>query len=192
MEATPATLKVYRRDVPGIPRQDVVFVGRPGSFGNPFTLKVEANRDLVCDQFAFYALLRYLHDPSWLIPLRGMNLICYCAPKRCHADVLLRLANHDLAFLRDGEALSRVTPPVTVAEPYAAIVLDVLWRSAHTFADPRGYTINPLIAWANDTRNAEWAKRGLRSFALRTKVSVEALYLQRWPYVYPQDTHNGG
>ncbi len=28
-----------------------------------------------------------------LMPLRGKDLVCYCAPKACHADVLLREAN---------------------------------------------------------------------------------------------------
>jgi hypothetical protein len=32
-------------------------------------------------------LLSKLHD------LRGKNLVCWCAPQACHADVLLRLAN---------------------------------------------------------------------------------------------------
>lgn len=25
--------------------------------------------------------------------LRGKNLLCYCAPRKCHGDVLLRIAN---------------------------------------------------------------------------------------------------
>jgi hypothetical protein len=28
-----------------------------------------------------------------LSELRGHDLVCWCAPKRCHGDVLLRLAN---------------------------------------------------------------------------------------------------
>jgi Domain of unknown function (DUF4326) len=28
-----------------------------------------------------------------LSELRGRDLICWCAPERCHGDVLLRLAN---------------------------------------------------------------------------------------------------
>jgi hypothetical protein len=28
-------------------------------------------------------------------PLVGKDLVCYCAPRRCHAETLLRLANFD-------------------------------------------------------------------------------------------------
>jgi hypothetical protein len=39
--------------------------------------------------FERYAILRL--DPA---PLRGKNLACWCAPdERCHADILLKLAN---------------------------------------------------------------------------------------------------
>ena len=31
--------------------------------------------------------------PDWLEPLRGKDLVCWCAPEACHADVLLKLAN---------------------------------------------------------------------------------------------------
>ena len=33
------------------------------------------------------AILAALHE------LRGKNLVCWCAPKRCHAEVLIELAN---------------------------------------------------------------------------------------------------
>jgi hypothetical protein len=35
------------------------------------------------------ALLQALHE------LKGKDLICWCAPERCHADVLLELAARD-------------------------------------------------------------------------------------------------
>jgi len=28
--------------------------------------------------------------------LAGKDLVCYCAPARCHADVLMRIANDEL------------------------------------------------------------------------------------------------
>ena len=27
--------------------------------------------------------------------LRGKDLVCFCAPKRCHGDVLLKIANEE-------------------------------------------------------------------------------------------------
>ncbi|MGI4791995.1 MAG: DUF4326 domain-containing protein [Janthinobacterium lividum] len=73
-----------------------VFVGRPGPFGNPFIMHSEGERDSVCDQFEVYATERLKAEPGWLDPLRGKDLVCFCAPKRCHGDILLKLANRSV------------------------------------------------------------------------------------------------
>ena len=70
-------------------------VDRGTPWGNPFVMRGEHERDLVCDQFEQYALWRLTIDPHWLQPLKGKNLGCWCAPKRCHAETLLRLANQE-------------------------------------------------------------------------------------------------
>lgn len=31
------------------------------------------------------------HDPSYLEPLRGKHLVCFCKPAACHGDVILRM-----------------------------------------------------------------------------------------------------
>jgi len=69
-----------------------VYVGRPSKWGNPFPLKREEDRDAVLVKYRRWlatqpALIASLHE------LRGKVLGCWCAPRRCHADVLLRLAN---------------------------------------------------------------------------------------------------
>jgi hypothetical protein len=69
-----------------------VYVGRPSIWGNPFAMRKESERDAVCDQFADYYfasddLQNRIND------LRGKYLVCYCAPRRCHADLLLKEAN---------------------------------------------------------------------------------------------------
>jgi len=43
--------------------------------------------------FKTYAQARLKAEPNWLSPLRGKDLVCWCAPLPCHADVLLELAN---------------------------------------------------------------------------------------------------
>lgn len=68
-------------------------VDRQGKYGNPFVMKTEDERDDVCDKFEKYAEWRLLIEPDWLDALRGQDLACWCAPKRCHADTLMRLAN---------------------------------------------------------------------------------------------------
>lgn len=71
-----------------------VYVGRPSKWGNPFVIGRDGTREEV---IALYA--------SWLISersdlyfaakteLRGKDLVCWCAPQPCHADVLLQIAN---------------------------------------------------------------------------------------------------
>ena len=73
--------------------EDAILVDRRTSWGNPFIMKTENDRNYVCDQFELYALKRLIQEPDWLIPLRGKSLICWCAPRRCHAETLMRLAN---------------------------------------------------------------------------------------------------
>lgn len=70
-----------------------VRVDRATDWGNPFVMCGEADRDRVCDLFEQYAQWRLTVEPDWLRPLRNQSLACWCAPKRCHADTLLRLAN---------------------------------------------------------------------------------------------------
>lgn len=77
--------------------EGAIYVGRPTKFGNPHTLTPGADdtmRHLLVVGFEEYARRRLSHNPTWLAPLRGKDLACWCAPSNaCHADVLLRLAN---------------------------------------------------------------------------------------------------
>lgn len=70
-----------------------VIVDRRTPWGNPFPMQTEAERDSVCDQFEVYAVERVEREPRWLDSLVGANLACWCAPKRCHAETLMKLAN---------------------------------------------------------------------------------------------------
>lgn len=73
--------------------EDAVYVGRPSEWGNLFKIGRDGTREEVIKAFEAYALERLKRKPDWLAPLRGKDLVCWCAPKACHADVLLRLAN---------------------------------------------------------------------------------------------------
>ena len=76
--------------------ENCYMVMRGTEWGNPFILTQECDRDKVCDLFEAYAAWRLTIQPTWLDALRGKHLLCHCAPKRCHADTLLRLANRDV------------------------------------------------------------------------------------------------
>ena len=84
-------MKVYRKgNVPdGVA---TVYIGRPSKWGNPFAMNGEQNRTTVIALFEQYLL----NSPELLAQLgelKGKNLVCYCAPKACHGDILLHLAN---------------------------------------------------------------------------------------------------
>jgi Domain of unknown function (DUF4326) len=77
-----------------------VYIGRPGKgmtgyFGNPF--KKEPGEDIgsTLDRFEEWARRRLAHDEAYRIrvgKLFGKKLVCFCAPKPCHGDVLAKLA----------------------------------------------------------------------------------------------------
>ena len=69
-----------------------VYVGRPSKWGNPFRMGVDGTREEVIEKYREWLLVneRLMAD---LDELRGKDLACWCAPKPCHADVLLELSN---------------------------------------------------------------------------------------------------
>ena len=69
-----------------------VYIGRPGTWGNPFHLGRDGGREEVIVRYQAWlgrqpALLARLGE------LRGKRLGCWCAPRPCHGDVLARLAD---------------------------------------------------------------------------------------------------
>lgn len=65
-----------------------VYVGRGTPWGNPFRVGRDGTRSEVIERFR-----REVLPTLDLTPLRGKDLVCWCAPKPCHADVLLEAAN---------------------------------------------------------------------------------------------------
>lgn len=72
---------------------DAVYVGRPSKWGNPFVIDKDHDRDDVIAAYKDWLM----QQPELLLclreELRGKDLVCWCAPLRCHADFLLELAN---------------------------------------------------------------------------------------------------
>ena len=83
--------RVLSKHHAGLPA-GAVYTGRGSKWGNPFRIGRDGDRASViarderwlADQ---YHLLRALDE------LRGRDLVCFCAPRACHGDLLLRLAN---------------------------------------------------------------------------------------------------
>ena len=71
-----------------------VYVGRPTKWGNPYPMTNDRVRDLVCDKYEHYIATRLINGALTSEDFKefdGKNLLCFCAPKRCHADTLLKL-----------------------------------------------------------------------------------------------------
>lgn len=69
-----------------------VYIGRPSKWGNPFAIGKDGSREEVIRKYKNYVLanrdlLKALSE------LKGKVLGCWCKPKACHGDVLVRLVN---------------------------------------------------------------------------------------------------
>lgn len=73
-----------------------VYVGRPSKWGNPYVADASRTREQAVQLYEMYLdqLNPELADEA-RVELKGKDLVCYCAPKPCHADVLLRIANEE-------------------------------------------------------------------------------------------------
>ena len=75
----------------GVPA-DAVYIGRGSKWGNPFRIGSDGDRAAVIAKYE-----RWLADQHYLLraidELRGRDLVCFRAPRACHGDLLLRLAN---------------------------------------------------------------------------------------------------
>ena len=105
--------KVFNKQRDSFLHGAVVYVGRPTKWGNPFSHLKEGTskaiyqtktREESIEQYRKWIinqpyLLESLHE------LRGKDLVCWCAPETCHADVLLEMANTKLE-LTDKELLA--------------------------------------------------------------------------------------
>lgn len=69
-----------------------VYIGRPSKWGNPFAIGAAWTREEVVEQYEVWLetqpqLLADLHE------LKSKTLGCWCSPKACHGDVLMKYAN---------------------------------------------------------------------------------------------------
>ena len=92
--------RVYNKRRPHEIPEDAVYVGRPSPWGNPYRVSHVKTREQAIRDFQTYAELKDFYESDWLEPLRGKDLVCWCSPLPCHADILLRMANEDIETKR--------------------------------------------------------------------------------------------
>lgn len=73
------------------------YVGRGSVLGNPFVLRKHGNREEVIEKFRQLlwtdvqnkgALYDAIDSMAQRLNYEDINLVCYCAPKACHADII--------------------------------------------------------------------------------------------------------
>lgn len=92
---------VNRRALPKLDGYEVVYVGRPSAFGNPFPVDAHRSRRQAIAEFdawlaarlqhATTQRTRVLHLANELVFGRRIALSCWCAPDPCHATVVRRV-----------------------------------------------------------------------------------------------------
>lgn len=70
-----------------------VYIGRPSLFGNPFIVGKDGTREEVVEKYREWISTQPELIERVVSELKGKDLICFCAPKACHGDVLLEIAN---------------------------------------------------------------------------------------------------
>ena len=77
-----------------------IYVGRPSPLGNPFPMQGEATRAAVIRDYEDWLAEQMLdsrsaasieiHRLAALARKHHICLVCFCAPKACHADIIKR------------------------------------------------------------------------------------------------------
>ena len=88
----PKAPKVWNKRNPKTPAH-AIYIGRGSKYGNPFSIGKHGSRDAVCDLYEDYIEANPERKAEFIAELQGQDLECWCAPRRCHGDYLLRIAN---------------------------------------------------------------------------------------------------
>lgn len=70
-----------------------IYCGRGGPWGNPFVIGKDGSRTEVINKYRNWINTQPALIFAAKCDLVGRDLICWCAPYACHADVLMEIAN---------------------------------------------------------------------------------------------------
>jgi len=86
----PTVLNKYKAGFP----KGSVYIGRPTVWGNPFEIGKDGTREEVIQKYKTWLF----QNPELILrakqELYGKDLVCFCAPKPCHGNVLIEVANN--------------------------------------------------------------------------------------------------
>jgi hypothetical protein len=174
----PRVLNLRRDRIP----RDAVYIGRGrgSKLGNPFVIGRDGSRAEVIESFNQW-IVRQRHLKETIRNLRGRDLVCFCAPKPCHGDVLLRLANCEHSNWQTGsKGLRDLVPAV---ERYLRDRGAAHLTAEYCGANEKG-TFEPLRVWTIDGTTAS-----LRDdhYSLKLRAVFRALLLDRHPTWFAGD-----
>jgi hypothetical protein len=75
------------------PSQNSVNIMRGTKWGNPYVIGPDGDRENVIELHTEYVVSDKEFMEQIKLELKGKDLVCCCAPKACHGDLLLRIAN---------------------------------------------------------------------------------------------------
>lgn len=72
------------------------YIGRGSIFGNPYVIGRDGTRDEVIDRYQewFNFMIKDKRFLSAILELKDCKLSCFCAPQRCHGDVIAEYLNN--------------------------------------------------------------------------------------------------
>ena len=100
------TIGNYRDAQRHDPSTRVFKCSRGSAVGNPFPMKNESMRDIVCDNYENWFKDQIVaQDPHFDMQMQMMvnaaregdiKLMCWCAPKRCHCETIKEYIENEL------------------------------------------------------------------------------------------------
>lgn len=72
---------------------DAVLIDRTTPYGNPFVVDRDGTRDEVIERYREHLKSRPQLVKKIKRDLKGKHLLCWCAPERCHGEVIMEIAN---------------------------------------------------------------------------------------------------
>ena len=87
-------MNIFNKRTDRIP-EGAVYVGRPSRWGNPFEIGRHGDRAAVIERYRRWLwneIRQGRIQRAELTRLAGKDLVCWCAPEPCHAEVLARAA----------------------------------------------------------------------------------------------------
>lgn len=86
--------KLYNARKVGRPNGPV-YIGRPSEWGNPFPFGPGVTREESIRLFEEWFVKDAERVARAKRLLKGKDLVCWCTPKPCHGEVLMRIANEE-------------------------------------------------------------------------------------------------